>query len=97
MEAHLKFNSYLLQVGTDIEEVTAEKTFAEPRLAIFADKNMNGVQAFILGEGKVLFEVYSATVLLTRSSACLQHTTPSTSVTPSHHLPLVSFSSYRKC
>ncbi len=47
-----------MQVGTDIEEVAAEKTFPEPRLAIFADsKNMNAMQAFIIGEGKVLFEV----------------------------------------
>ena len=60
---HLKFNSYLLQVGTDIEEVTAEKTFPEPRLAIFADKSMNGMQAFILGEGKVLFEVLGDSVI----------------------------------
>ncbi len=53
----------MLQVGTDIEEVTAEKTFVEPRLAIFADKNMNGMQAFILGEGKILFEVLGDSVI----------------------------------
>ncbi len=42
----------MLQVGTDIiEAVTAENTFPEPRLAICLQ------QAFILGEGKVLFEV----------------------------------------
>lgn len=38
--------------------VTAEKTFPEPRLAIFADStDLNAMQAFVIGEGQVLFEI----------------------------------------
>ena len=47
-----------MQPGTSLDVVLHEKSFPEPRLIIFSDENrVKEVQAFIIAEKEVLFEI----------------------------------------
>ena len=49
---------FIMQPGTSLDVVLHEKSFPEPRLIIFSDKNrVKEAQAFIIAEKEVLFEI----------------------------------------
>ena len=53
------YYSFLFQPGNDIEKVAVERSFPEPRLAIFGsdEDGYTNMQGFIFTEGRVVFEV----------------------------------------
>lgn len=53
---------FLLQPGTELQEILEEKTFSEPRLIIFTNEQ-DAAQGFIVAEKQVLFEVEGFTVV----------------------------------
>ena len=50
-------NAIILQPGSNIEKAAGEKSFPEPRLAIFNEESKAHTQGFIVAEGRILFEI----------------------------------------